>query len=286
MTLIDIGYPILTDSRGHPIVRFVVPRVDAIRWALTRTRGTHGRMSLLVLDGVSQRVARNGRGRAERVCLRDVSLEIAAAELVAVWGRRRSGRSTLLRVAAGLEPPDAGAVRFDGVVLERRAMLGQPGGIGYCTTLYAGAIGASVVEHVAAPLLAGDISVLHAEALALETLRRVDAHTCAALMPHELDAVELIRVSIARALVTGPRLLLLDEPTRGVPPARERDALLAFVRSLVEREGIAVLMTVNEASELAGADRALTIDAGELRGEVVGASAPVVPLRRVRLHPA
>ena len=68
-------------------------------------------MSLLEL----QRVAKRYRdGQLERVVLREVSLRIDDGELAIVWGLRGCGRSTLLRVAAGIEAPDAGAVSFDG----------------------------------------------------------------------------------------------------------------------------------------------------------------------------
>lgn len=232
------------------------------------------------MEGVSQRRVRAGRGRRDRDVLHAVSFEVATAEVVAVWGRRRSGRSTLLRVAAGIELPDEGAVRFGGVDLRARSMLGLPDGIGYCTTTFTRAIGDSVLDHVAAPLLGGSSSVPGAEAHALAALRRVGAVACASLDPLELDHAEVTRVAIARALVTDPRLLLVDEPTAGASPARDRDAILALLRSLADRDGIAVLMTASEATDLAGADRALTLDGGELRGQTVAATATVVPLRR------
>ncbi len=236
-------------------------------------------MSLLVLDSVSKRFARGARGR-EQLVLRGASLEVASGELVAVWGRRRSGRSTLLRVAGGIEPPSDGVVRFAGGDLRRTPMLGLPGGIGYCTARFTRMLGETVVEQVAAPLLGHDISVLQAEARAHEVLRRVGAAGCATFGPEELDHAEAARVGIARALVAEPRLLLVDEPAGGVPPAHNRDALLALLRSLAD-EGIAVLVTVNEATELAGADRALTLDGGDLRGETATAMATVLPLRHV-----
>ena len=79
-------------------------------------------MSLLELEHVNKRFGRDWRGR---VALCDVSLELDAGELVVVWGLRRSGRSTLLRVSAGVEPADAGAVRFDGRELAGAAARGD-----------------------------------------------------------------------------------------------------------------------------------------------------------------
>ncbi len=243
-------------------------------------------MPLLQLDRVGKRFARGERGVRERVALREVCLEIEAGELVAVWGRRRSGRTTLLQVTAGIEPVSDGEVRFDGIALTQRPMLGAPGGIAYCNMHFARVLGDSVLEHVAAPLLGANVRVLRAQSRALDALRRVDAAACAELEPAELDHSETVRVAIARAIVTQPRLLLIDEPTDGLPPARARDGMLGLLRSIAHQDGIAVLATVDEAIALAGADRALTLDAGELRGEVVPSLADVVPLRRHQAEPS
>ena len=236
-------------------------------------------MSLLLLDEVTVRFKTGGH---ERVALRDVGLQVDAGELVAVWGRRRSGRTTLLQVAAGMEPPSDGAARFAGVDLAKRPMLGRPGGIAYAMTHFTRVIGASALEHVGAPLLGGGMSALSAQSIAYEALRRVEAVDCAQLDAAALDHDELIRVAIARALVTEPRLLVLDEPTQALSLAQGRDRMLALLRSLVDRDGVAVLMTVAEAGDLAGADRALTIDRGELRGPAWPASGQLIELRQPR----
>jgi predicted ABC-type transport system involved in lysophospholipase L1 biosynthesis ATPase subunit len=239
-------------------------------------------MTLLTLDRVWKRFARGDRGIRELVALRDVSLELEIGELVAVVGQRRSGRTTLLHVAAGLQAPSAGTVRLGNADLARESLLGVTGGIGYCTTRFAEVIGNSALEHVAAPLLGGDVSMLKAHARAHEALRRVGATACAELAPDELDAMELMRATIARAIVTEPRLLLVDEPTLGVRLS-ERDAILELLRSLAHDDDLAVLVTVDSAAELAGADRALSLDAGELRGQTrPPAAAPVVSLHRHR----
>jgi ABC-type ATPase involved in cell division len=236
-------------------------------------------MSLLVLDRVSKRFRRGGRGGFEQVALRDVRLEVEAGELVTVWGRRRSGRTTLLQVAAGIERPSEGVVRFDGVDLVRRPMLGRPGGIAYASVHFSRVIGESVLDQVAAPLLGGGMSTSASQAPAFDALRRTAAVECAQLDVDTLDHEELLRVAIARALATDPRLLLVDEPTQELRLADARDSTLELLRSLAS-DGVAVLMTAGEAGDLAGADRALTIDQGELRGAARAASGQVVELRR------
>jgi ABC-type ATPase involved in cell division len=232
-------------------------------------------MSLLSVEHVTKRYR---RGRLERIAVRDVSLDIEPGELVAVWGARRSGRSTLLRIAAGIERPEDGRVVFEGrdLARSRNGVLGRR--LGYCQTCFSAAGRGLVVEHVAAGLLAQRASPKDARRRGQELLFRVGAEHCSGLECHELDGAELARVAIATALVTSPTLLVIDEPGSGVE-LLERDPLLALLRSIAN-EGTAVLMSTGDAQGLSGVDRALSIDNGELRGELAQLRADVVPLRR------
>jgi len=230
-------------------------------------------MSLLELSHVSKscRV-----GMRRHAILHDVSLTIEAGELVAVWGRRGSGRTTLLRVAAGVESADSGSVRFRGRDIGRGQALGA--GIGYCATRVPGGRGHGVLEDLAGTLLARGLAKGDAQRRAAGMLERVEATHCAAAAPHELEAGEAVRVALARALASEPRLIVVDEPTRGVD-LLERDELLALLRSLAAGE-VAVLMSTAESPSLSGADRALALSDGQLRGALAPELAEVVPLRR------
>ncbi len=230
-------------------------------------------MSLLSVEHATKRYR---RGRLERVAVRDVSFEIEPGELVAVWGARRSGRSTLLRLAAGIEAPDEGTVIFQGrdLASHRDRVLGR--GIGYCQI--PSRERSLVVDHVAAGLLAQRASPRQARRCAEEMLARVGAGACTRFECHELDGAEVARVAVASALVTAPVLLVIDEPTSGVD-VLERDPLLALLRSIAN-DGVAVLMSTGDAQGLSGVDRALSIDNGELRGELTPNEATVLPLRR------
>jgi len=231
-------------------------------------------VSLLSLEGVGKRYC---RGRREYVALNDVSLSIESGELVAVLGTRRSGRSTLLRIVAGLERPDVGVVRFEGGDMSlARGVLGRR--IAYCHTSFSAREGHGVVEHVATGLLARRATPLQARREAEEALARVGASDCVRMEPYELDGAETVRVAIARALTAAPSLLVVDEPTNGVD-ALQRDPILALLRSIAN-EGVAVLMSTGDATCLAGVDLAFSLDEGELRGATVPSRADVVPLRR------
>jgi ABC-type methionine transport system ATPase subunit len=238
-------------------------------------------MTLLSLERVTKAYV---RGRRELVALHDVSLEVAPGEIVGVWGRRFSGRTTLLRVAAGLEAPDEGRGLLGGV-----DMTEQPEGdlrrrIAYCHTSFAPAHADLVVEHVAVPLLAVGTRIDRACTRAQAMLDRVGAGACAEMRPQELAQGELVRVVLARALLQHPQLLLIDEPTSGVD-VLERDDLLTTLRVIAKDEGIAVLLTGSETPGVAGADRSLALTAGELRGDAVPQTAEVVPFRRPHAEP-
>ena len=234
-------------------------------------------MTLLELDRVSKSY---NHGARERVALCEVSLKLDAGELVAVWGMRRSGRSTLLRVASGVETPDTGAVRFEGRDLaDGPAALDA--GIGYCRTSFHPADGRVVLDQVMAGLLARGVPRIQACSLARAALKRTGADGCAGLGPSDLNGGETIRVAVARVLACRPRLLVVDEPTKGVD-LLDRDAILLLLRALAD-EGIAVLASAVSAACLAGADRALTLGEGELHGSMAPELAAVSDLSQRRV---
>ncbi|HEX3391717.1 MAG TPA: ATP-binding cassette domain-containing protein [Solirubrobacteraceae bacterium] len=231
-------------------------------------------MSLLSLQGVSKGY---GEGAAAHPVLRELSLSVQPGELVVVWGMRGSGRSTLMRVAAGIEPPDAGVVLFDGHDLARRGERLLGGGIGYCQRTLRFGDGQSALEHAMVGLLSRWVPPAGARARALRALERAGAAHCASMRRHKLTSAEAVRVALARTLALEPRVLVIDEPVKGVDLA-ERDGILALLRSLAD-EGIAVLACTGESTGLSEADRAFVLGAGELRGAPPAHVAPVLPLR-------
>ncbi len=231
-------------------------------------------MSLLAFDRVSKC---HRLGLREHVILRDVSLELDTGELAVVWGTRRSGRSTLLRIAAGVERPDSGRVCFEGrdLATDGCALMGE--GIGYCRRRFAPTDGPVVFDHVMVGLLARGVSRSQAKLRAHRALERTGAADYAGLAPIDLDSAEAMRVAIARALVLYPRLLVVDEPTKGVD-LLQRDEILLLLRSFAD-EGIAVLASTGEGTGLSGAHRPLSLGDGALRGNLAPGLAPVVQLR-------
>ncbi len=237
-------------------------------------------MNLLVIEHVNKRL---GDGARTRTVLRDVSLELGRGEYAVVWGPRGSGRSTLLRIAAGVQTPDSGAVRFEGrPVGGAGAELGA--GIGYCHMHFLPGEGRRALDLVMTGLLAGGYGAADARGRANRALERCELSGRTRAPLHELDRAEQVRLALARALVHSPRLLIVDEPTYGVE-LMQRDAILLLLRSLAD-DGIAVLASTAEPAGLAGADRTLALGDGVLRGELEPELATVVPLRGRSQHAA
>jgi ABC-type multidrug transport system ATPase subunit len=238
-------------------------------------------MSLLALRGVGKRYS---DGPRERVVLDAVSLELEPGELVVVWGLRRSGRSTLLRVACGIEAPDSGTVYFDGLDLAKsgEGVLGT--GIGYCQKTFRSNEGRTVLDEAMVSLLARGVPPAAARTRARAALERTGAEHCVDLRLGELDRAETIRVALARTLALRPRMLAIDEPVNGVELI-ERDSILSLLRSLAD-EGTTVFASTGESTGLSSADRALSLGEGQLRSGPVPGLAPVVALRRATASPA
>ncbi|MBS1869854.1 MAG: ATP-binding cassette domain-containing protein [Actinobacteria bacterium] len=232
-------------------------------------------MSVLSLENVSKRYR---RGHRELVALRSVSLEVENGEVVCVSGGRASGRTTLLRIVAGSERPDEGHVRFAGTDLARASgeLRRQ---IAVCNLRFLPAHGRDACDHVAMPLRATRVSDDEAGLLAHRALERVGAGDVALTPPHEWIPSEAVRVSLARAIVREPRLLIFDEPTNGVDPT-ERDDLLLLIQRLAHESGIATLLTAGDTASVTGADRVMRLSDGELLGRPPRAAAEVVELRR------
>jgi ABC-type multidrug transport system ATPase subunit len=232
-------------------------------------------MALLELERVGKRYK-----RGSRVALDDVSMEIHAGEMIVVWGERQSGRSTLLRIAAGIETPNIGTVRFEGRDLTARATKVLGDGIGYCRREFRRNRGPTVLDQLTGGQLGRRVSQPEALTNAWRALERVQANSCAELAATDLKTDETARVAIARALTCNPRLLVVDEPTIGVEPP-QRDGILKLLRSLAD-DGIAILSSTGEGTGFLGADRVLALDKGKLHGDLTPDLAPVADLSRHR----
>ncbi len=223
-------------------------------------------MSLLCLEHVSKRFP-EGRGQAS--VLEDLSLEVDRGDFIGIWGMRRSGKTTLLRIAAGRELPDEGKVWFDGQQLtdmsqDRRATLQRRNGIGLLSSDWRPERNKPAVEHVALPLLSDGMSLHEARAPAWKALERAGAAPWAHMPAGRLSQGERIRVALAQILVHEPRVLLVDEPAILLKPS-EGVELYDLLRSLTGSGGIAVVIASEDVAPIRKARRLMSLGSGKLR---------------------
>jgi len=219
-------------------------------------------------------------GRGGRAVVQGVSFEAQPGELLALMGASGSGKTTILRAIAGLEPlaagtielgpSDAGLVRLGPGPLPRGAALrrlyARVGMVFQFHNLFAHL---SAVHNVwLAPVHVRGEARDAAERTAHRLLEELGVGGRAEARPHELSGGEAQRVAIARALAMDPPVLLLDEPTASLDPERRAD-LARTVRTLVSG-GRTVLAATHDAEFVRGcADRVLLLEAGRIASEAL-----------------
>ncbi len=207
------------------------------------------------------------RRRASKVALDCVSLEVARGEMVGVFGPSGTGKTALLRVASGSELPNTGVIYYEGQRLDRLppAEL-QRIRRRELSCVWAGEPaqqGMSVLEHVTLPLLLDGRDHRAAKRLACETLLACEAEGCLEMEVQELSEGERVRVDIARALVSEPRLLLADSLFSRLS-FPEQKTVIALLRTFAHDGKMGVLVTSLDAHTLQGADRVMYLREGKL----------------------
>jgi iron(III) transport system ATP-binding protein len=187
------------------------------------------------------------RSFSGRAVVSDVSLAIAAGEVLCLLGPSGCGKSTTLRLIAGVERPDAGTIRLDGeTVCDGHVFLPpERRSVGLMFQDFALFPHLSVAQNVGfgltGPRAANRDRVR-------ELLDRVDLVRHIDSYPHELSGGEQQRVALARALAPRPRVMLMDEPFSGLDN-RLRDGIRDETLRLLKDEGTAVMMVTHEPEE-------------------------------------
>ena len=193
-----------------------------------------------------------------RAVLSGISLRVEAGEYVAIVGESGSGKSTLLNIIAGLEPPDAGEVAFDGVNINAQSddvrTLLRRDNFGFVFQAFHVLPHLTVQQNVGLPLLLRGVSEEVIKQKANGILAAVALANRENSMPRELSGGELQRVAIARALVGEPKLVLADEPTGNLDQENARQ-VLALLREQVTRNGAAGILVTHSEAAAATCDR-------------------------------
>jgi len=218
----------------------------------------------ITIAGVSKRFG-------SAIALDGVTLEVPERTLTALLGPSGGGKSTLLRVIAGLETPDTGTVEIDGEDLTGVPVRKR--GIGFCFQHYAPFRHLTVRRNVAFGLEVRRLAKAEVRAKVDELLDLVKLTAFADRYPSKLSGGQRQRMALARALAIEPRVLLLDEPF-GALDAQVRKQLRGWLRDLHSKINVTtVLVTHDQEEAMEVADRLAIINDGRL--EQVGAPAHI-----------
>ncbi len=197
--------------------------------------------------------------------LQDVTLDVGAGEVVALWGASGSGKSTLLHLIGGLDTPDRGTLSVCGLdpcdeasrtVLRRRHL-------GFVFQLHNLIPDLTVEENIRVPALAAGRGVVETAARVRELVGQVGLSHRIRHRVQDLSGGERQRTAICRALMNAPRLLLADEPT-GSLDEQTGGAIFGLLKELAARERVAVVLATHERRFAEACDRILRMRDGQL----------------------
>jgi lipoprotein-releasing system ATP-binding protein len=215
------------------------------------------------------RTYRTGRGELE--LFRGLDLNVHAGEMVAIVGESGVGKSSLLHLLAALDRPTGGEVYFGEARLSeltpRQAADFRNRDIGYVWQFHYLLPEFTAVENVAMPLLARGERRKPAIGQAMEWLAGVGLADRAEHRSGELSGGEQQRVSLARALVSQPKILLADEPT-GDLDGKTADAVFELIQRMHRAHGLASVLVTHNLQFAARCDRMLRLRGGRLVTEV------------------
>jgi putative ABC transport system ATP-binding protein len=196
------------------------------------------------------------------------SLDLAPGEIVSVMGPSGSGKSTLLHCAAGILAPDAGEVVFDGRPIgtlpdaERSRLRRTEFGFVFQFGRLVPEL--SCEENVSLPLRLSGTGRRRARDVARVWLERLEVSDVAGRLPGDVSGGQGQRVAVARALVTGPRVVFADEPT-GALDSLNGERVMRLLTDAARQAGTAVVLVTHEPRVAAYADREVIVRDGRTR---------------------
>jgi lipoprotein-releasing system ATP-binding protein len=206
-------------------------------------------------------------GGAPLTVLRNLDLDVAAGEMVAIMGASGVGKSTLLHVLGGLDRVDQGMVAIEGVELtalpDAELVAFRNRRVGFVFQFHHLLPEFSALENAEMPMRIARMPMAGARPRAEELLRRVGLGERLVHRPGMLSGGEQQRVAVARALVMRPSVLLADEPTGDLDEATA-DSLHALLREMHQDYGITSIIDNHNPRLAAACDRILRLEGGRL----------------------
>ncbi len=188
-------------------------------------------------------------------------------EFVTLLGPSGCGKTTILRMIAGFEKPTTGEIMIDDVVVSGPGRFIPPNlrGIGMVFQTYAVWPHMDVFDNVAYPLKIQRVPREELKRRVTAMLEAMHLEQYAERMPSELSGGQQQRVALGRALVSGPRVLLLDEPLSNLD-AKLRESMRFEIKEMQKRSGITVVyVTHDQAEAMAMSDRVIVLDKGAVQ---------------------
>ena len=206
-------------------------------------------------------------GEIRREVLRGVDLEVGPGDTAAIVGPSGSGKSTLLNILGALDTADAGTVRIDGVELSASrpgALAGfRNRSLGFVFQFHQLLPDFTAIENVIMPGRIAGRSAASLNTQGLDLLDQVGLGDRAAAFPQQLSGGERQRVSICRALVLEPPVLLADEPTGNLDVASGAQ-VLELLSGLQRRRGTTMVLVTHNPDVARRCGRILRLDRGRL----------------------
>jgi putative ABC transport system ATP-binding protein len=202
------------------------------------------------------------------LALDDASFSIHPGEVVAVMGPSGSGKSTLLHCLAGIVTPDSGSILYKGREMasmndvQRSALRRTEFGFVFQFGQLVPEL--TLVENVALPLRLNGVARKEAERQALAWMERLEVHELAKKRPGEVSGGQGQRVAVARALVTGPRVIFADEPT-GALDSLNGERVMELLTEAARATNAAVVLVTHEPRVAAYSDREVVVRDGRCR---------------------
>ncbi len=227
---------------------------------------------------VSHLTKRFGTGDTEVVAVRDVSLDVAPAEVVLIMGPSGSGKSTLLLMLGGLLKPTEGTINLNGLELSSLSESRLPDvrlrNFGFIFQDFNLLSALNVQDNVAIAAELTGVGRKAALEKAATLLTKLGLGHRLHFAPEKLSGGEKQRVAIARALVNDPALILADEPTANLDSSHGHETM-RLLREIANEKGRSVVIVSHDERIKGIADRVLWLEDGQFKDMVAMATDPV-----------